>query len=132
MLDIAKRRAGRLAGDMQVKVYDAHQLTEVTDASVDLYSMSLGMKICDRTRALQEAWRVLKPGGTFICLEASEIPLRIVHRLYLTYMGLCMPVVGYVATGGDASAYHYLLSGVRGFPGAEQFAEEIAALGFTD
>ena len=47
-------------------------------------------------------------------------------------MGLCMPVVGYVATDGDASAYHYLLSGVRGFPSARQFAEEIAALGFTD
>ena len=132
MLEIAERRAGPLAGAVQFKVYDAHGLSEVGSESVDLYSMSLGMKICDRTRALQEAWRVLKPGGTFICLEASEIPLRIVQRLYLAYMGLCMPVVGYVATGGDASAYHYLLSGVRGFPGAEQFAEEIGALGFTD
>jgi ubiquinone/menaquinone biosynthesis methyltransferase len=132
MLDIAKRRAGPLAGDMQFRVFDAHRLTEVADESVDLYSMSLGMKICDRTRALAEAWRVLKPGGTFICLEASEIPLRFIHKLYLAYMRLCMPVVGYVATGGDASAYHYLLSGVQGFPGAPQFAEEIRALGFAD
>jgi ubiquinone/menaquinone biosynthesis C-methylase UbiE len=108
-------------------VFDAHRLTEVADESVDLYSMSLGMKICDRTRALAEAWRVLKSGGTFICLEASEIPLRFIHKLYLAYMRLCMPVVGYVATGGDASAYHYLLSGVQGFPGAPQFAEEIRA-----
>jgi ubiquinone/menaquinone biosynthesis C-methylase UbiE len=63
---------------------------------------------------------------------ASEIPVRFIHQLYLAYMRLCMPVVGYVATGGDASAYHYLLSGVRGFPGAPQFAEEIGALGFVD
>jgi ubiquinone/menaquinone biosynthesis C-methylase UbiE len=35
--------------------------------------MSLGMKICDRKLALAEAWRVLRPGGTFICLEASDI-----------------------------------------------------------
>ena len=132
MLDVAKRRAAALAGDMQFRVFDAHRLTEVTNESVDLYSMSLGMKICDRTRALAEAWWVLKPGGTFICLEASEIPLRFIHRLYLAYMSLCMPIVGYVATGGDGSAYHYLLSGVRGFPGAPEFAEEVRALGFTD
>jgi demethylmenaquinone methyltransferase/2-methoxy-6-polyprenyl-1,4-benzoquinol methylase len=132
MLEIAERRAGALAGAMQFRVYDAHGLSEVGNESVDLYSMSLGMKICDRARAMKEAWRVLKPGGAFICLEASEIPLRFIHRLYLAYMGLCMPVVGYLATGGDASAYHYLLSGVRGFPGAVELAREIEALGFTD
>ena len=36
------------------------------------------------------------------------------------------------ATGGDASAYHYLLSGVRAFPGARQFAEEIGTQGFVE
>jgi ubiquinone/menaquinone biosynthesis C-methylase UbiE len=117
---------------MRFKIYDAHGLSEIESESVDLYSMSLGMKICDRARALDEAWRVLRPGGTFICLEASEIPLGFIHRLYLAYMSLCMPVVGYVATGGDASAYHYLLSGVRSFPGAVEFVHEIKALGFTD
>jgi demethylmenaquinone methyltransferase / 2-methoxy-6-polyprenyl-1,4-benzoquinol methylase len=132
MLEVARRRAGPLAADLQFRVLDAHHLAEVASSSIDLYSVSLGMKICDRHRALQEAWRVLKPGGTFICLEASEIPLRFIHRAYLAYMSLCMPVVGYVATGGDASAYHYLLSGVRSFPGAVQFRDEIAALGFTD
>jgi demethylmenaquinone methyltransferase / 2-methoxy-6-polyprenyl-1,4-benzoquinol methylase len=132
MLDIAKRRAGPLAGAVQFRVFNAHRLTEVASASVDLYSMSFGMKICDRERAVAEAWRVLKPGGRFICLEASEIPVRFVHRLYLGYMGWCMPIVGWAATGGDASAYHYLLAGVRGFPGAPQFAQEIRAQGFVD
>jgi ubiquinone/menaquinone biosynthesis methyltransferase len=132
MLEIAERRAGPLAGQMQFRVYDAHRLSETADESVDLYAMSLGMKICDRMRALEQAFRVLKPGGTFICLEASEIPVRFIHQAYLAYMGLCMPVVGYVATGGDASAYHYLLSGVRGFPGAEAFADDIRAHGFVD
>jgi demethylmenaquinone methyltransferase / 2-methoxy-6-polyprenyl-1,4-benzoquinol methylase len=132
MLDIARRRAGRFADAMQFSVLDAHQLTEVRSASVDLYSMSLGMKICDRTRAVAEAWRVLKPGGTFICLEASEIPVGVIHRLYLAYMSLCMPIVGWVATGGDASAFHYLLAGVRAFPGAPEFAEEIRSQGFVD
>jgi ubiquinone/menaquinone biosynthesis methyltransferase len=132
MLDVARRRAGPLAGAVQFAVFDAHRLVQVASASVDIYSMSFGMKICDRKRALGEAWRVLKPGGRFICLEASEIPVRFIHRLYLVYMSLCMPVVGWVATGGDASAYHYLLSGVRSFPGAPRFADEIRAQGFVD
>lgn len=132
MLDIAKRRAGPLAGALQFRVFDAHRLAEIASASVDLYSMSFGMKICDRKRAVAEAWRVLRPGGRFICLEASEVPVRFIHRLYLAYMSFCMPVVGWVATGGDASAYHYLLSGVRAFPGAPQFAEEIGTQGFVE
>jgi demethylmenaquinone methyltransferase/2-methoxy-6-polyprenyl-1,4-benzoquinol methylase len=132
MLDIARRRAGRLAGAVQFGVFDAHRLTEVASGGVDLYAMSFGMKICDRKRALTEAWRVLKPGGMFICLEASEIPVRFMHRLYLVYMRWCMPIVGWLATGGDASAYHYLLAGVRAFPGAPQFSDEIAAQGFVD
>ena len=132
MLEIAKRRAGPLAGALQFRVFDAHRLAEIASASVDLYSMSFGMKICDRKRAVAGAWRVLRPGGRFICLEASEIPVRFIHRLYLAYMSFCMPVVGWVATGGDASAYHYLLSGVRAFPGAPRFADEISAQGFVE
>jgi ubiquinone/menaquinone biosynthesis methyltransferase len=132
MLDVAKRRAGPLADAIDFRILDAHRLTAIESASIDLYSISLGMKICDRKQALVEAWRVLRPGGTFICLEASEIPIMSIHRAYLAYMRLCMPIVGWVATGGDASAYEYLLKGVRGFPGAEAFADEIAALGFTD
>jgi demethylmenaquinone methyltransferase/2-methoxy-6-polyprenyl-1,4-benzoquinol methylase len=132
MLEVAKRRAGPLAGALQFRVFDAHRLAEIASASVDLYSMSFGMKICDRKRAVAEAWRVLRPGGRFICLEASEIPVRFIHRLNLAYISFCMPVVGWVATGGDASAYHYLLPGVRAFPGARQFAEEIGTQGFVE
>jgi ubiquinone/menaquinone biosynthesis methyltransferase len=132
MLEVAKRRAGPLADAVDFRILDAHRLTTIAPASVDLYSISLGMKICDRGQALAAAWRVLRPGGLFICLEASEIPVRFIHRAYLAYMRLCMPIVGWAATGGDASAYEYLLKGVRGFPGAKEFAAEIAALGFVD
>jgi demethylmenaquinone methyltransferase / 2-methoxy-6-polyprenyl-1,4-benzoquinol methylase len=132
MLDVARRRATPLANAVQFKTLDAHRLTTIETASIDLYSMSLGMKICDRKLALAEAWRVLRPGGTFICLEASEIPVRFLHRAYLIYMRLCMPVVGWAATGGDTSAYDYLLKGVCGFPSAQKFADEIAAQGFVE
>lgn len=47
-------------------------------------------------------------------------------------MSVVMPMLGWLATGGDASAYKYLLHGVREFPGAEDLAIEIAAQGFQD
>lgn len=130
MLAIAERRLGSMAGQVELRRLDAEAMPEIADASVDAYSMSLVMKICDRRRALAEAFRVLKPGGRLVILEASNIRWRPLHRAYLAYMRVCMPVLGWLATGGDASAYRYLLHGIRDFPSADAFADEIAASGF--
>jgi demethylmenaquinone methyltransferase / 2-methoxy-6-polyprenyl-1,4-benzoquinol methylase len=115
----------------QLKVLDAHAL-DLPDASADLYSISFGMKICDRTRVLAEARRVLKPGGMFCCLEAARIPLEPLHRAYLAYMRWCLPVIARLATSGDASAYDYLVRGVHDFPEQKAFAAEIEAAGFDN
>lgn len=129
MLSIAEKKGnGR---NLEFRVMDAHDLSSLPDGSVDLYASSLGMKICDRHRAVKEAFRVLRPGGTFICLEASRISPEILHQLYLRYMRLCMPAVGWLATGGDASAYGYLLQGVADFPASAAFAREIEQAGFS-
>jgi ubiquinone/menaquinone biosynthesis C-methylase UbiE len=132
MLAIAQRRLGARSAQVQLRQMDAEAMSALPDASVDAYSMSLVMKICDRRRALAEAFRILRPGGRLVILEASNIRWRPLHRAYLAYMSTCMPVLGWLATGGDASAYHYLLHGIREFPSAEAFADEIAAHGFED
>jgi demethylmenaquinone methyltransferase / 2-methoxy-6-polyprenyl-1,4-benzoquinol methylase len=75
---------------------------------------------------------VLKPGGRIIVLEASNIRWSWLHSAYLAYMSACIPLMGYLATGGDASAYKYLLAGVKDFPTAEALATEMAAMGFVD
>lgn len=114
---------------VSVRILDAHAL-DLPSASVDVYSISFGMKICDRARVVAEAHRVLKPGGRFYCLEAARIPFAPLHQLYLTYMDWCLPFIARIATSGDASAYNYLLRGVHEFPDQKTFAAELTAAGF--
>ena len=132
MLSVARKRAGVLADSLDFRILDAHSIPEIHNESIDLYSISLGLKICDRSSVLCEAMRVLKPGGRFIALEASNIVWPWLHRAYLIYMILSMPIIGWLATRGDASAYKYLLQGIQGFPSAEVFAAELSSAGFED
>lgn len=133
MLQIAEKRlAGRTGPTFQLQVLDAQKLHQIESESIDCYSMSLGMKICNRKSALEEAQRVLKPGGRIVVLEASNISIPWLHRVYLLYMGLCMPVIGWIATFGDTSAYKYLLHGIKEFPTAEELKLEMENMGLID
>ena len=132
MLAIARQRAARIGLALEFRILDAHSMPDIPASSIDLYSISLGLKICERTQVLREAMRVLRPGGRLVALEASNISWPWLHRAYLAYMSLCMPAIGWIATGGDASAYRYLLKGIQGFPTAEELASELAAMGFED
>ncbi|MDI9239094.1 ubiquinone/menaquinone biosynthesis methyltransferase [Lysobacter sp. LF1] len=132
MLGIAQRRLGSNADRVRLECLDAERMPSVADGSVDAYSISLALKICNRTQVLNEAFRVLAPGGRLIVLEASNIPWKPLQATYLAYMSACMPLLGWIATGGDASAYRYLLHGIREFPTAEGLAEELSAHGFVD
>lgn len=132
MLAISKRKTASVTDRIDYRILDAEHMPSIESGSLDLYSMSLGLKICDRAKVLQEAHRVLKPGGRIVTLEASAIRWPWLHRCYLTYMNFCMPLIGRIATGGDASAYQYLLKGVHGFPNAEGLATEMRAMGFEN
>lgn len=132
MLAIAERRLARYSGKVRFAHLDVESMPSVASGSIDAYSMSLGLKICNRRRALDEAWRILRPGGRLILLEASNIPWKPLNTAYLAYMSVCMPVLGWLATGGDSSAYKYLLHGIREFPTAEVLAGEIREHGFEE
>ena len=131
MLAIAKRRLGAWS-QVRIEQLDAEEMPSIASDSIDAYSISLGLKICDRGRAFGEAIRILRPGGRLIILESSNIPLKIAHRMYLGYMAVCLPVIGWLATGGDSSAYRYLLAGIQEFPNAEVLADELREAGFKD
>lgn len=132
MLGIAQRRLGSNLDRVELELLDAERMPSVADESVDAYSISLALKICDRTQVLKEAFRVLSPGGRLVVLEASNIPWSPLQTAYLAYMSVCMPLLGWLATGGDSSSYRYLLHGIREFPTAEDFAEELRAHGFEE
>ena len=132
MLDKAKKKVANYSANMVFMQLDAENLIQIESESQDVVSISLGLKICDRDKALQEAYRVLKPNGRLVILEASNIPINWIHRLYLGYMSIVMPLIGRLATGGDSSAYQYLLRGVKDFPTAEALAQEISTIGFSE
>lgn len=132
MLAIAEKRLQVHKASVSLQLLDAENMPSIQGGSVDAYSISLGLKICNRQLALQEALRVLKPGGRLIVLEASNIRWTFLNRVYLAYMSVCMPALGWLATGGDSSAYKYLLQGIRDFPTAEQLAKELESHGFVE
>jgi len=132
MLAIAKKRLVAANSSVEFRLLDAHSMPDLPAESVDLYSISLGLKICERRKVLREALRILRPGGRLVVLESSNISLPWLHRAYLLYMNLCVPVIGWIATRGDASAYKYLLRGMENFPNAEELAQELASMGFKD
>lgn len=136
MLNMAKIKLHKFDNhpsvDVQYMLADACDMPQVADASQDVYSLSLALKICERDKVLQEAYRVLKPNGRLVILEASNIPIGWLHRVYLLYMSLVTPIIGYLATGGDGSAYRYLLAGVKNFPTAEALQQEIQNHGFIN
>lgn len=132
MLAIAQKRLVATNSSVEFRLLDAHSMPDIPDESLDLYSMSLGLKICKRRKVLREALRVLRPGGRLVVLESSNIPWHWLYRAYLLYMNWCVPMIGWIATSGDASAYKYLLRGMQNFPTAEEFVQELASVGFKD
>jgi demethylmenaquinone methyltransferase/2-methoxy-6-polyprenyl-1,4-benzoquinol methylase len=101
------------------------------DRTFDGYTVAFGIRnvpLIDL--ALSEAFRVLRPGGRFLCLEFSTVDVPGLDRLYELFSFKVIPELGRAVTG-DAESYQYLVESIRKFPRANAFAEMIRASGFS-
>jgi demethylmenaquinone methyltransferase / 2-methoxy-6-polyprenyl-1,4-benzoquinol methylase len=101
------------------------------DATFDAYTIAFGIRNVPRIDvALSEAFRVLKPGGRFLCLEFSDVDLPILDRVYDAWSFNAIPAIGKAVTG-DGESYRYLVESIRKFPDQENFAAMIRKAGFS-
>lgn len=108
---------------------DAEELP-FADHKFDVYTIAFGIRnVTHVGKALDEAYRVLKPGGRFLCLEFSQVNNPLLARLYDLYSFQVIPVLGEVIAG-DWKSYQYLVESIRRFPPQEEFKEMIEDAGF--
>jgi len=103
----------------------------VEDNMYDFYSISYGIRnVSDINKTLKEAYRVLKPGGRFMCLEFSKINNELLSFIYKNY-SKAIPILGkYVV--GSSKPYDYLIKSIDSFYNQEQLLKLIAKNGFEN
>ena len=100
------------------------------DRSFDCYTIAFGIRNVPRIPlALAEAYRVLKRGGHFLCLEFSAVDVPGLDRIYDAFSFNVIPTMGRLIAG-DGEPYRYLVESIRRFPGVDTFSDMIAEAGF--
>ena len=98
------------------------QALPLSDGEADAYVISFGLRnVTDIQKALDEARRVLKPGGRYLCLEFSRPTSEALRKAYDAYSFHVIPQIGeWVAK--DRDSYQYLVESIRRFPDQETLA----------
>jgi demethylmenaquinone methyltransferase/2-methoxy-6-polyprenyl-1,4-benzoquinol methylase len=155
--DVAFRIADRVGGEADITICDInHAMLEVgrdraidrglvrglswvtgdamalplPDRSFDSYTIAFGIRnVTHVDQALTEAYRVLKPGGRFLCLEFSRLVIPQLRPAYDRYSMGVIPIMGRLVAK-DAESYRYLVESIRRFPDQKKFAAMIERVGF--
>jgi 2-methoxy-6-polyprenyl-1,4-benzoquinol methylase len=105
-------------------------LSQFESDSYDLYTIAFGIRnVTDREKALSEAYRILRRGGRFMCLEFSEVQIPIFKQIYDNYSFNVIPMLGQLLAS-DRNSYQYLVESIRKFPKQAEFAWMIEEAGF--
>lgn len=126
-----RAEAEALSDSLDWIVGDAMRLP-FADNSFDTYTISFGIRNVTRPQeALDEAYRVLRPGGRLMVLEFSHIPNDLMQRAYDLYSFNVIPRMGQVIAG-DRDSYQYLVESIRNFPDQESFLKMVQKAGFEN
>ena len=132
LLEGRKRaEANQLVDSLNWIVGDAMSLP-FADNSFDVYTISFGIRNVTQPQiALDEAFRVLRPGGRLMVLEFSQIPVPLAQKAYDLYSFNVIPVMGKLITN-DRDSYQYLVESIRKFPDQETFLSMVQQSGFEN
>ena len=132
MLGVGRERAvARHLDDRVAFVEGNAEALAFPDRRFDAYTIAFGIRNVPRIDlALKESFRVLKPGGRFLCLEFSTVDVPGLDRIYELFSFNVIPPLGRAVTG-DAESYQYLVESIRKFPKPNAFAEMIRGAGFS-
>jgi len=108
---------------------DAEKLP-IPSGTMDAYTIAFGIRnVTNIPNALKDAYRVLRPGGRFLCLEFSHVDEPILRQIYERYSFDVIPELGGLIAD-DKASYQYLVESIRQFPKQSAFAKMIEAAGF--
>jgi demethylmenaquinone methyltransferase/2-methoxy-6-polyprenyl-1,4-benzoquinol methylase len=132
MLDVGRERARASGHEHQVDFVEANAESLPFESDrFDAYTIAFGIRNVPRIEAaLAEAYRVLRRGGHFLCLEFSTVDMPALERIYDLYSFSVIPQLGRLVTG-DSDPYRYLVESIRMFPKPDAFAGMIRAAGFS-
>jgi demethylmenaquinone methyltransferase / 2-methoxy-6-polyprenyl-1,4-benzoquinol methylase len=129
MMEAGRARAEALLDRLTFVQGNAEALP-FADRSFDAYTIAFGIRnVTHIDQALAEAFRVLKPGGRFLCLEFSAVEVPLLDTLYDAYSFNAIPALG-ALVAGDAAPYRYLVESIRRFPDQKSFMGLIENAGF--
>lgn len=131
MLKVGRERADQRGLGARVAFVQGNaEALPFPSSSFDGYTIAFGIRNVPRIqKALDEAFRVLRPGGRILVLEFSPEVLPGLDRVYDAYSFNIIPQMGRMVTG-DGEPYRYLVESIRRFPRNEAFAAMVRRAGF--
>jgi demethylmenaquinone methyltransferase/2-methoxy-6-polyprenyl-1,4-benzoquinol methylase len=126
-----RAEAEQMADSLDWVVGDAMALP-FEDNTFDVYTISFGIRNVTRPQeALNEAYRVLRPGGRLMVLEFSQLPNPMMQKAYDLYSFNVIPRMGQVIAN-DRNSYQYLVESIRNFPDQDTFLGMVRSAGFEN
>jgi len=129
MLDLNKKKIKKTAN---IKWFcNSAEKLPFKNNHFDYYTISFGIRnVSNINNTLKEAYRVLKPGGRFLCLEFAKVKNKILNKCYKTY-SKSIPQIGKFIVG-KSEPYEYLINSIEKFYSQEKFLEQIKKQNFIN